>query len=659
MDLSTLDRRSFLRGAGFAGGTAALAAWLPAWAQPVSEGLTVPIPTVSGTDITLKIARQTMTIDGRRSAAIGINGTVPAPLIRLREGQTVRLNVINDLDEDSSIHWHGLLVPPQHDGVPGVSFPGIKPRSSYLYEFPVRQNGTYWYHSHSGLQEQLGHYGPIVIDPAGADPVQSDREHVIVLSDHSQLSPEAIFRRMKVDPGHFNFQRQTLAGLLADKDQRLKDRVDWGAMRMDPTDVSDATGAAYTYLVNGHGPFDNWTALFTPGQRVRLRFINASAMTTFNVRIPGLRLTIVQADGQNVMPIEVDEFQIGVAETYDAIVTPSEDKAFTLVGEAIDRSGMARATLAPRAGMTAPVPPLRKRPIATMKDMGMDMSGMQGMEGMDMSGGMNSSRGVDPTAEKNASGRLASGVAAGAAIQSTMPQMAGMDHNTMGAMDHSSMGQGSVTGMDHAAMGHGAMAGSQPMAGHDMGSMDMGAMNIRDFSNAPQVKRGPGVQTISPMPMDRTGEPGQGLEDVGHKVLVYKDLMALDRNPDVRAPSRSIDIHLTGNMERFMWSFDGEKMSDVHEPIPFIEGERVRVNLINDSMMGHPIHIHGHFFELVTGHGDHGPRKHTVIVQPGGKVTWDFTADAVGDWAFHCHLLYHMHAGMMRIVSVRPKGEAA
>ncbi|WP_311270237.1 copper resistance system multicopper oxidase [Sphingobium sp. WCS2017Hpa-17] len=659
MDLSTLDRRSFLRGAGFAGGTAALAAWLPAWAQPVSEGLTVPIPTVSGTDITLKIARQTMTIDGRRSAAIGINGTVPAPLIRLREGQTVRLNVINDLDEDSSIHWHGLLVPPQHDGVPGVSFPGIKPRSSYLYEFPVRQNGTYWYHSHSGLQEQLGHYGPIVIDPAGADPVQSDREHVIVLSDHSQLSPEAIFRRMKVDPGHFNFQRQTLAGLLADKDQRLKDRVDWGAMRMDPTDVSDATGAAYTYLVNGHGPFDNWTALFTPGQRVRLRFINASAMTTFNVRIPGLRLTIVQADGQNVMPIEVDEFQIGVAETYDAIVTPSEDKAFTLVGEAIDRSGMARATLAPRAGMTAPVPPLRKRPIATMKDMGMDMSGMQGMEGMDMSGGMNSSRGVDPTAEKNASGRLASGVAAGAAIQSTMPQMAGMDHNTMGAMDHSSMGQGSVTGMDHAAMGHGAMAGSQPMAGHDMGSMDMGAMNMRDFSNAPQVKRGPGVQTISPMPMDRTGEPGQGLEDVGHKVLVYKDLMALDRNPDVRAPSRSIDIHLTGNMERFMWSFDGEKMSDVHEPIPFIEGERVRVNLINDSMMGHPIHIHGHFFELVTGHGDHGPRKHTVIVQPGGKVTWDFTADAVGDWAFHCHLLYHMHAGMMRIVSVRPKGEAA
>jgi FtsP/CotA-like multicopper oxidase with cupredoxin domain len=301
---------------------------------------------------------------------------------------------------------------------------------------------------------------------------------------------------------------------------------------------------------------------------------------------------------------------------------------------------MARATLAPRAGMTADVPPLRERPLATMKDMGMDMSSMPGMEGMDMSGGgMSPMRGVDPTAEKNPSAKLAT---AGAGA------MAGMDHSNMAGM---AAGGGAMPGMDHSAMA------GQP--GMDMGSMEMGPMNMRDFSKAPQVKKSPGVQTISPMPMDRTGEPGQGLENVGHKVLVYKDLMALERNPDVRAPDRSLDIHLTGNMERFMWSFDGEKMSDVHEPIPFIEGERVRINLINDSMMGHPIHIHGHFFELVTGHGDHAPRKHTVIVQPGGKVTWDFTADAVGDWAFHCHLLYHMHAGMMRVVSVRPKGEAA
>ncbi|KRC81109.1 copper resistance system multicopper oxidase [Sphingomonas sp. Root241] len=578
-----IDRRQMLRGAALAGGGLAVSTWFPAWAQTVSAGIVRPLPTLSGNDITLRIARMALVLDGRKSNAIGINGTVPAPLLRLREGQTVRLNVVNDLDEDSSIHWHGLLVPPQFDGVPGVSFPGIKPRSSFLYEFPLRQNGTYWYHSHSGLQEQLGHYGPIVIDPAGPDPVQYDREHVLVLADHSRISPQEIFRRMKVDPGHFNLQRQTLAGLLSGRDQKLKDRLDWGRMRMDPTDVLDVTGAAYTYVVNGHGPRDNWTGLFKLGERVRLRVINASAMTNFNVRIPGLPLTIVQADGQNVHPVEVEEFQIGVAETYDAIVTPAEDQAYTIVAEAVDRSGMARATLAPRPGMAGEVPPLRKRPIATMKDMGMDMS-----------------------------------------------NMSGMDHGSMQGMDHKAM----------AGMGH-------------------GSMKMRDFSNAPLVRKGPGVQTISPMPMDRTGEPGQGLEDAGHKVLVYKDLMALDRNPDVRAPSRSIDIHLTGNMERFMWSFDGEKMSDKHEPIPFAEGERVRVNLINDTMMSHPIHIHGHFFELVTGHGDHAPRKHTVLVQPGGKVTWDFTADAVGDWAFHCHLLYHMEAGMMRIVSVRPKGEAA
>jgi CopA family copper-resistance protein len=638
-----IDRRQLLRGASLVGGGIALAAWMPAWAQTTSAGLTTPLRTVSGNDIELRIARQTMMIDGRPSRAIGINGTVPAPLIRLREGQTVRLKVINDLDEDSSIHWHGLLVPPQFDGVPGVSFPGIKPRSTYLYEFPIKQNGTYWYHSHSGMQEQLGHYGPIVIDPAGVDPIQSDREHIIVLSDHSQMSPESIFRKMKQMPGYFNYQRQTLAGLLAGSDQTAKERLAWGKMRMDPADVADATGPAYTYLVNGHGPQDNWTALFTPGQRVRLRVINASAMTTFNVRIPGLKLMVVQADGQNIRPIAVDEFQIGVAETYDVVVIPTDDRAYTLVGESVDRSGMARATLAPRAGMAAEVPALRKRPIATMKDMGMDMSSMSGMDGMDMSGGaMGASRGVDPTIEKNPSAKLATGAAAAM---------------TQGGSSMPGMATGDMAGMP-ASAGVGAMGGMD-MSNSGGGAMDMGSMKMRDFSVAPQVKKGPGVQTISPMPMDRTGEPGQGLDDVGHRVLVYKDLVSLERNPDVRAPDRSLDLHLTGNMERFMWSFDGVKMSDKMEPIPFLEGERVRINLINDSMMGHPIHIHGHFFELVTGHGDHAPRKHTVLVQPGSKVTWDFTADAVGDWAFHCHLLYHMMAGMMRTVSVRPRGNAA
>jgi len=567
-----IHRRELLRGAAVAGGAFAAGGWLPAWAQSPSSGIAAPVPTVSGADITLRIARQTMTIDGRVTRAIGINGTVPAPLIRLREGQIARLRVVNDLDEDSSIHWHGLLLPAAMDGVPGVSFPGIRPRTTFVYEFPVRQNGTYWYHSHSGLQEQLGHYGPIVIDPAGRDPVKADREHVIVLSDHSSMSPEAIFRKLKQQPGYFNHQKQTLAGLMAGKDQPLKERADWARMRMDPTDIADVTAAAYTYLVNGHGPQDNWTALFEPGQRVRLRIVNASAMTTFNVRIPGLAMSVVQADGQNVRPVPVDELQIGVAETYDVVVAPA-NRAYTLVGESIDRSGMARATIAPRPGMSAEVPVLRARPLATMKDMGMDMSGM-----------------------------------------------------------------------NHGGMNH--------------GGMDHGSMDMRDPKNAPGVALNPGVQTISPMPMDRTGEPGQGLDGVGHRVLTYKDLTALERNPDTRAPSRSLDIHLTGNMERFMWSFDGMKMSDHMEPIPFRTNERVRINLINDTMMGHPIHLHGHFFELVTGHGDRAPRKHTVIVQPGSKVSFDFTADAVGDWAFHCHLLYHMHAGMMRVVSVRDGGAA-
>ena len=619
-DRDLLDRRSLLRGGAFVGSTVALAAWFPAWAQPVSVGTVAPLPTVTGPDVSLRVARQTMRIDGKSYRAIGLNGTVPGPLIRLRQGQKVRLSVANDLDVDSSIHWHGLLVPFQYDGVPGVSFPGIKPRSTFLYEFPVNQAGTYWYHSHSGLQEQEGLYGPIVIDPEGADPIASNREHVIVLSDHSPLSPEAIFRHMKVNPGHFNMQRQTLGGLLAGRDQPLKDRVDWGKMRMDPTDIADANGSTYSFLINGYGPRDNWTALFKPGERVRLRVINASAMTFFNVRIPGLRMTVVQADGLNVRPVEIDEFQIGVAETYDVIVTPTDDRAYTFVGEATDRSGMARATLAPRAGMAAEVPPLRKRPLATMTDMGMgDMSGM------DMSGG----------------------------------SMAGMDHAAMGH-DMASMDMSAPAPVPPAAsaMPEMDMSGAAPPAGA-MAGMDHGSMKMRDFSVAPQVEKNPGVQTISPMPMDRMGEPGQGLEDVGHKVLTYRDLVAVDRNPDVRAPDRSLDLHLTGNMERFMWSFDGVKMSDHHTPIPFIEGERVRVNLINDSMMSHPIHLHGHFFELVTGHGDHAPRKHTVIVQPGGKATFDLTADALGDWAFHCHLLYHMHAGMMRVVSVRPRGAAA
>jgi len=603
--MTRMTRRHFLRDVGLTGGAATIP-WLPAWAQPVSAGIVAPLPTVSGPDIALRVAHRMMMIDGKPSHAIGINGTTPAPLIRLRQGQTARLSVTNDLDEETSIHWHGLLVPFQMDGVPGISFPGIAARSTFTYEFPVMQAGTYWYHSHSGLQEQMGHYGPIVIDPAGVDPIASDREHVVVLSDHSPMHPHRIFQKLKQQGGYFNYQKQTLAGLVSGKDQPLADRLMWGGMRMDPTDVSDVTGSTYTYLVNGHGPGDNWTALFQPRERVRLRIVNASAMTTFNVRIPGLKLTIVQADGLNVRPVAVDEFQIAVAETYDVIVEP-DARAYSLVAEAWDRSGMARATLAPSAGMVAPVPALRKRPLATMKDMGMGGMG-------DMSG-----------------------------------------------MGHDMPATSAPCPPEHAAMGHckpAAASGDMPGMSHDGATM---SHSMRDFANASELPRTPTVQTVSPMPMDRTGEPPQGLADIGqeagYKVLVYRDLVALDRNPDLRAPSRQMRIHLTGNMERYMWAFDGVKLNEVKAPIPFRQGERVRVTLVNDTMMAHPIHLHGHFFELVTGHGDHAPRKHTINVAPGGTATFDLTADAVGDWAFHCHMLYHMHAGMMQVVTVRPAGE--
>ena len=674
----SVGRRQFLRAAALGGASAGLAGIMPAWAQPTSAGLVRPLPVVSGTDIALTIGKVAVRVDGKVSREIGINGTVPGPLVRLKQGQNVRLSVTNTLDEHSSIHWHGLLVPFAMDGVPGVSFPGIAARSTFTYEFPVNQSGTYWYHSHSAYQEEDGLYGPIVIDPAGPDPVAYDREHVLVLSDHSPMSGATIYKKLKqMGGGYFNMQRLTLSGLLAGRDLPAAERRMWANMRMDPADIADVTGSTYNFTVNGFGPYDNWTGLFAAGERVRLRIINAAAQTNFNVRIPDLPMTIVQADGQNVRPVTVDEFQIGVAETFDVIVTP-RDRAYSFVSESIDRSGLGRATLAPREGMSAPVPPLRPRPLLTMTDMGMSMDSINhtGMAGMEMPNSPNPAavRGVDPSAEQNASGKL----------WKLTGWKEPSDHGTVAvaasaAMATSGAASGSMAGMDHAAMGHGAAvapagaAGS--MAGMDMGSgasmpsasssdsmagMGDGSMSMRDFKNAPQVKKGPGVQTISPMPTDRSGEPPIGLEGLDHRVLVYRDLVALDRNPDVRAPSRSMDIHLTGNMERYMWSFDGVKMSDPAEPIPFRLGERVRVTLINDTMMPHPIHLHGHFFELVTGHGANSPRKHTVNVPPGGKVSFDLTADAIGDWAFHCHNLYHMTAGMMRVVTVRPTmGEAA
>lgn len=583
-----MGRRRLLMGATLGGAALGLESLLPAWARTGSAGSVSGMRALSGEDIRLTVGHSAFRTGGRTGHAVTVNGTLPAPLLHLREGQKARIAVTNTLQEDTSIHWHGLLLPFQMDGVPGISFPGIRPGETFVYEFPIRQNGTYWYHSHSGLQEQVGHYGPIVIDPADADPVGYDRQHVIVLSDWSFLHPHTIFRKLKQQGGYFNRQRMTLAGRLSgDPEHRMPaaDREMWAQMRMDPTDILDVTGATYTYLINGHGPQENWTGLYAPGERVRLHIINAAAQSIFNVRIPDLPMTVVATDGQNVRPVETDEFRIAAAETYDVIVQPRENRAYSFVAEAIDRSGMGVATLAPRVGMRAAVPPLRERPLLTMRDMG-------------------------------------------------------MDHAAGG----SAPGQG-MPGMDHAAMGHTEPKTQAPAYSRS--------------NPPPGVNMGVGVDNIAMMPVDRTGDRGTGLENVPHRVLTYRDLVSLTPNPDRRLPSRSIDVHLTGNMERFMWSFDGERFSENPEPIRFARDERVRIRLINHTMMAHPIHIHGHFFELVNGHPGHHPLKHTVDVLPGGIVELDMTADAPGDWAFHCHLLYHMHAGMMRVVSVRPlEGDA-
>jgi len=590
-------------------GGAAASGLLPAWAQSNGAANLGGLRPLSGQAFDLTIGQSGVRIDGRQGPAITINGQLPAPLLRWREGDEVVLRVHNTLDEDTSIHWHGLILPFQMDGVPGVTFPGIRPGETFEYRFPVRQAGTYWYHSHSGLQEQLGHYGPIVIDPAGTDPVGYDREYVVVLSDYTFEGPYRVFDRLMKSSDTYNFQQRTVPDFFADASEQglgraLRDRLMWGRMRMNPTDISDVTAATLDYLVNGHGPADNWTGLFNPGERVRLRFINASAMTIFNVRFPDLPMTVVQADGLNVQPVEVGEFQFGPAETYDVIVEPDADRAFTLMCESIDRSGFARATLAPRPGMTAPVPPLRPRPTLTMRDMGMD-HGTMGGDAMDHD-----------------------------AMAAPMPAGGGMDH---GSADHGAM--------DHGAMDHGTM-------NHD--AMRRGATGM-----APQRHdhpAGPGVVNPAEAPVSRLGEPGAGLEDAGHKVLVYTDLKSLEPNPDMRPPGREVEVHLTSNMERYMWSFDGVRFSEVVDPIVFHEGERVRLTMVNDTMMPHPIHLHGMFFDVVTSEtGDrHKPRKHTITVKPGEKLSVDITADAVGDWAFHCHLLYHMHAGMFQVVSVLP-----
>lgn len=519
------------------------------------------MPAAAGT-YDLTIEAKTVNFTGRDREAMTINGQIPAPTLRFKEGEDVVINVTNKLKVESSIHWHGFILPYQMDGVPGISFPGIKPGETFTYRFKVRQSGTYWYHSHSSMQEQQGMYGPIIIEPAKREPYRYDRDYVVMLSDWSDESPHAILSNLKKKSDYYNYNQRTVGTFLDDAAKKgfgaaMRDRLEWGEMRMAPTDIADVTG--YMFLINGRTAAQNWTALFKAGERVRLRFINGSAMTFFDVRIPGLKMTVVQADGNDVLPMPVDEFRIAVAETYDVIVQPQEDRAYTIFAQSMDRTGAARGTLAPREGMTAEVPALSPRAQLTMADMG---------------------------------------------------------------ASHADMG--------HAGHAGATAAGADPHAGHVMGPMSEYV-------------------------------PGSGLapnKKAGEKFLVYGDLRAMRPYADYRKPDREIELKLTGNMERYFWSINGKKYSEA-EPIRLKFGERVRFRFVNTTMMSHPMHLHGMWMQLDNGTGRFSPLKHVVNVAPGMTLNVDVPVDAMGEWAFHCHLMYHMATGMFRKIVVEKQSAAA
>ncbi|RDI97969.1 copper resistance system multicopper oxidase [Dyella solisilvae] len=562
-----LPRRRFVQGLALGGVAAGLGLWRGnAQAQPWT-----PRTELRGDHFELEIGELPVDFTGRRRVATVVNGQLPAPLLRWRQGDTVTLRVRNRLAVTSSIHWHGIVLPADMDGVPGLSFDGIPPGGEYVYRFTVNQAGTYWYHSHSRFQEQTGLYGPIVVEPRDGEPHVAQRDYVVMLNDWTDHDPETIYANLRKQSGYYNHGKLTAGDFLRDAGRdglatALADRRMWNRMRMDPTDLADVSGAAYTYLVNGRTPAGNWTGLFDPGEKLRLRFINGSSMTFFDVRIPGLKMTVVAADGQPIEPVTVDEFRIAAAETYDVIVQPSADRAWTILAQSMDRSGYARATLAPRAGMTADVPPLDSRPLLAMSDM-------------------------------------------------------------MGAMDH------------------GATA-------HDMGGMAMPGMMDMPMPSAPaaSLATGPEVDMRVATPRSNLDDPGVGLRGNGRRVLTYADLHAVDAPISPRV-DRELTLRLTGNMQRYLWSFDGQRFSDAG-PLRLKHGEHVRIVLVNDTMMTHPIHLHGMWSELESADGRFQARKHTVVVQPAQQVSYRVSADAIGRWAYHCHLLFHMEAGMFREVVV-------
>jgi CopA family copper-resistance protein len=546
------------------------------------------------TAIELLIDRKEMRVGDRIGKVVTINGTSPGPIIRLNEGEEAVIRVKNNLDEPTSIHWHGVLVPADMDGVPGVSFKGIPAGATFIYKFKVMQSGTYWYHSHTGGQELQGMFGAIIIEPIKSEPLRFDREHVIMLSDWTPIEPVTLIKKLKKNSGYFNYQKRTITDFAADTSQNgfgvtLADRLQWAKMRMDPTDFSDITGATYSYLVNGMTPDENWSGTFKKGEKVRLRFICAAAMTIFDVRLPGLKLNVVSADGQAVQPVEVEEFRIAPGETYDVIVDLKDDKAFTIFAEAIDRSGFASGTLSVKLGVKGAIPERRKRAVRGMDDMGMSMAAMSSIpaKGMDMPGmdmqGMKMKSEVKPHGNNSLTS---------SPIPGSSPVRHGLDHH------------------------------------------------------------GPGNSMIPSETKNRFNEPGAGLDPNERRVLVYTDLKSIVPYEDQREPNREIELHLTGNMERYMWSIDGKKYSESEAPIQFEYGERLRVTFVNDTMMEHPMHLHGMWMYPENGNGNYLPRKHTIIVKPAERVSVAVSANALGRWAFHCHMLLHMHMGMFRVVEV-------
>jgi len=609
-----MSRRRFVTGA--AAGSALLGLGISTQSPYAVASTRQPVPSLQGSEFNIDIGYKTVNFTGRERPATAFNGSVPGPILRWREGDTVTLRVTNNLADDSSIHWHGIILPEHMDGVPGISFDGIKPGETFTYKFDLRQSGTYWYHSHSGFQEQTGMYGAIVVEPQKPDPVSFDRDYVVVLSDWSDETPERIYAKLKKQSDYYNFRERTAGDFWRDVSQKgyrqtRKDRSMWNQMRMSDRDLSDVTGYTYTFLMNGATPEDGWLGLFEQGEKVRLRFVNASGMTIYDVRIPGLKMKVVAADGQNIEPVSVDEFRIAVAETYDVIVEPSADSAYTIFAQSIDRTGYARGILSPDENWSADIPRMDPPVLLGHGDMGMG-----GMSGMDH-------------------------------------DMGGMDHSKhdMSKMSGPDDSKQDMSGMDHSKHN---MSGMQEMPQKSGQVLDPAGYGSKREITHTAAEFGPHIDMRAMTPQDGISDPGIGLRDhqrlYGRRVLTYADIRNLYRTLDPRDPEREIELHLTGNMSRYMWSINGIKFADA-DLLRLSYGERVRINLVNDTMMTHPIHLHGMWSELETGDPDYIPRKHTVIVQPGSKASFLVSADAMGGWAFHCHLIFHM-PGMFREVRV-------